>query len=110
MSTSGPGSNRLMTSTFFCDIVRAVSRSQTARERQEDAAARLNDAVIEIATGCPRGQMDRREASEPLLKAHRALIDAWSRSGVLTDHEIRERFRALDMAMFIASQDTRDPR
>jgi hypothetical protein len=85
---------------------RKWQEEQLLRERQEAAASELRAAVIEVQEIAPRISMSPKEAAEPLAKARMMVQGAWTRASVLRDEGIDERFYALDMALFIAYQDT----
>jgi hypothetical protein len=82
----------------------------TLRQREEEAAARLQEAIVELMKTTPQIQMDPVAAQQPLAEAYRRLREASVRSAVLAEPGIRARMMALDTAMFIAEQDMRDLR
>jgi hypothetical protein len=81
---------------------REWAERQTARERQASAAATLDERVIEAVRDLPRIVGPAIEMVQPLRQTRLRLLEAWSRSTVLADAEIDRRFRALDMALFVA--------
>jgi hypothetical protein len=86
---------------------REWQEKRTLREREEEAAGRLQEEIVELMKVTPQMQMDPRAAQEPLAAAFRQLREASVRSAVLTEPGIRARMAALDTAMFIAEGDTR---
>jgi hypothetical protein len=81
----------------------------TLRQREEEAAARLQEEIVELMKITPQMQMDPVAAQQPLAMAYRQLREASVRSAVLVEPGIRARMVALDTAMFIAEQDVRTP-
>jgi hypothetical protein len=82
----------------------------TLRQREDEAAARLQEDIVELMRITPQMQMDPVAAQEPLAAAYRQLREASVRSAVLAEPGIRARMLALDTAMFIAEHDVRIPR
>ena len=85
---------------------RQWQEAQMVRERQEVAASQLRAAVIEAQGVIPQTMKQPRDAAEPLSDGFRALRNAWTRASILRSDDIDERFHALDMALFMAIQDT----
>jgi hypothetical protein len=79
----------------------------TLRQREEEAAARLQEEIVELMKITPQMGMDPMAAQQPLAEAYRRLREASVRSAVLAEPGIRARMMALDSAMFIAEQDVR---
>jgi hypothetical protein len=82
----------------------------TLRQREEEAAARLQEEIVELMKITPQIQMDPLAAQQPLAEAYRRLREASVRSAVLVEPGTRARMMALDSAMFVAEQDVRDLR
>ena len=82
---------------------------QSVRQRQEAAAAELDGGLVEVLKVMPQVQMEKRAAAEPLAQASALLREAWARATVLADAEIARRVRVLDMTVFIAAQEVRQP-
>ena len=89
---------------------RQWTERRIVREREDAAAAALAEAIFDLMKETPQVQMPRREALQPLQRAHARLQEAWRRSSVLNDPEIYERMRALDVTMLIARQHAGAPR
>jgi hypothetical protein len=85
---------------------RQWQEAQMVRERQEAAASQLRAAVIEAQEVIPLGMKRPRDAAEPISDGFGALRNAWTRASILRSDDIDERFHALDMALFMAIQDT----
>lgn len=85
---------------------RQWQEAQMVREQQEAAASQLRAAVIEAQGVIPQAMTQTRDAAEPLSDGFRALRNAWTRASILRNDDIDERFHALDMAIFMAIQDT----
>jgi len=85
---------------------RQWQEAQMVRERQEAAASQLRAAVIEAQEVIPPATGQPSDAAGPLSNGFRALRNAWTRASILRDDDINERFHALDMALFLAIQDT----
>lgn len=77
---------------------------QQVTQRKEEAAARLDAAVIEAFDEAPKGELDARNAADELQPMATALFQAWAQNAVLDDPEIGRRFRALDMTIGMASR------
>jgi hypothetical protein len=82
----------------------------TLRQREEEAAARLEEEIVELGKITPQMQMDPVAAQQPLAEAYRRLKEASVRSAVLVEPGIKARMLALDTTMFIAEQDVWNPR
>jgi hypothetical protein len=85
---------------------RQWQEAQTVRERQEAAADQLRAAVIDVQKVMPQEVRPPADATDDLNAAHRQLREAWTRASLLTDEGVERCFSALDMALFIATQDT----
>jgi len=88
---------------------RAWAEEQEVRRRQMDAAAKLDEEVMDALEGALSGG-DRREAADRLDAARGRLLRAWQRSTVLDDPEIEKRMNALDMSMVVAANHGRGSR
>jgi hypothetical protein len=93
-------------SRFTAREERQWQEAQMVRERQEAVASQLRAAVIEAQGVIPLGMRRPRDAAEPLSDGFGALRNAWTRASILRSDDIDERFHALDMALFMAIQDT----
>jgi hypothetical protein len=89
---------------------REWQEKQTLRQREEEAAARLDEEIVELAKITPQIQMDPVAAQQPLAEAYRRLKEASVRSAVLVEPGIKARMLALDTTMYIAEGDVWHPR
>lgn len=83
---------------------RVWASEQQVKQRKEEAAARLDAAVIEAFDVAPKGEVDARDAADELQPMATGLLQAWARNAVLDDTEIERRFHALNMTIGMASR------
>ena len=83
---------------------RSYAECQEVRRRKEDAAAQFDREIMESMREAPAGVVVARDAADRLWAVAGQLRTARARYAVLDDAEIEERWRSLDMAIFIASQ------
>ncbi len=83
---------------------REWASKQQVRQRLEEAAARIDRAVMEGWADAPRGEIDTREAADALFPFQTTLLEALTRNAVLDDPEIDRRFHALNMTIGMASR------
>jgi hypothetical protein len=86
---------------------REWSAGQRVRERQEFAAAVLDEGLIELMKGIPQGSVRSGDAREALGKAFEQLRELWSRAPVLNqEEEVKQRYYTLDTLLFMACQES----
>jgi hypothetical protein len=83
---------------------RDFAERQKVRDREEAAAALLDERLVEGMAELPQAQGPAIELAEKLGLFKLQLLQAWQRVIVLQDPEITRRINALDMALFIAIQ------
>lgn len=84
---------------------REWSTTQRVRERQELAAATLDEGLVELMKEIPQGSVRSGEARQTLGKAFEQLRDLWNRTPVLNqEEEIKQRYYTLDTLLFMACQ------
>ncbi len=89
---------------------RRWQEEQTIRERQDAAVEQLRTELIQLQGVLPKSVRSPAKAIDDLYAAHQQLREAWTRASLLTDEEIAERVAALDMAIFLAIQDSQGAR
>lgn len=83
---------------------REWASTQQVQQRKEEAAARLDAAVIESFDVAPKGEVDARDAADELQPMATGLLQAWAQNAVLDDPEIARRFHALYMTIGMAGR------
>jgi hypothetical protein len=83
---------------------REWTERHSVRQRQDEEAEKMNELLLDAATGMPTVVGPARETGQKMREVHGRILQAFARGLVLDDPEIRERVRALDMAMLIFSQ------
>jgi hypothetical protein len=85
---------------------REYQEAAAIRQRREDAAAALREELIEIREKLPVSSMKPEQALDALLKGHRMIRNAWSRASIIRDDRVDQSFKALDMVVFLAVDDS----
>ncbi len=82
---------------------REHASSQEVQRRKEEAAARLDEAVLESQNELPN-KVKASEAAEQLVPIQTRLMHASSRNAILDDPDIEHRFIALLMTLGMATR------
>jgi hypothetical protein len=88
-------------------VEREWVEGQRVREREESAAAQLDQALADAMADLPQLQGPIDEITDRLGQFRVQLLHAWQLATVLDDADITSRLNALDMAIFIQTQDAR---
>ena len=83
---------------------REWASSQQVQTRKEEAAARLDVAVLKALDECPQGNVDARNVADELQPMSTRLMGTWAENAVLDDPEIERRSLALSMTLGMASR------
>lgn len=86
---------------------RTWAERQTVRQRQDEVAAKFDATLVKIMAETPRGVIEASDAAGPLLKARVRFAEALTMTTILFGEELDDRLYALDMALFVASQEAK---
>jgi hypothetical protein len=77
---------------------------QQVQARKEEAAERLDAALLKALAECPQGSVDAKDAADELQPMSTQLIGAFAQNAVLDDPEIERRFFALHTTVRMAGR------
>ncbi len=81
---------------------REWASAQQVQTRKEEAAARLDAAVIKVMDECPQGYVDARNVPDEVHSMATRLMGTWTENAVLDDPEVERRFLSLNMTIGMA--------